>query len=85
MSDGLFVEYYDADPNDPLFSRTGEMDYAYQAEQWAIDALEIPDVVRIKAFHGPRPPIDQKQHDRVLFAEWRVIETAKGRDLERLL
>lgn len=81
---GLFVEYYDATDN-PLCSRTGEMDYAYQAEQWAIDALQERHIVRVKAFYGPRPPKGQIQHEQPLFADWRIIETARGRDLERLL
>jgi hypothetical protein len=75
---GLFVEYYDAD--EPLVLRTGEMDYPYQAEQWAIDAMEENDIVRVKAFLGPRP-VGTKTHDRPLFAEWRiVIENDKNQD-----
>ena len=81
----LFVEYYDADPVDSLFSRTGEMDYPYQAEQWAIDAMEVPQVVAVKAFHGPKPPAGTKGHECPLFAEWKITATSAGRVLERLL
>lgn len=81
---GLFVEYYDADPEDNVLSRTGEMDYAYQAEQWAINALQEDDVVAVKAFYGPRPSKEIKVHDRLLFAEWRIENTPTGRKLERV-
>jgi hypothetical protein len=80
----LFVEYYDADPQDNLLSRTGEMDYVYQAEQWAIDALEDGDVVAVKAFYGPRPIKGIRIHDCRLFAEWRIKNTPSGRELERV-
>jgi hypothetical protein len=80
----LFVEYYDADPQDNVLARTGEMDYQYQAEQWAIDALEDEAVVAVKAFYGPRPAKEIKIHDRPLFAEWRINMTPSGRQLQRV-
>lgn len=80
---GLFVEYFDG-TDDPLVERTAEMDYVYQAEQWAIDALDIPDIVKVKAFYGPRPAVGQKTHSQQLFAEWNIVIKNGKRDLERL-
>lgn len=81
LNAGLFVEFYDGTA-DPLYSRTGEVDYQYQAEQHVIDGLEDPNIVRAKAFFGPRPENPRQEHNCVLFREWEYVVIDGKRDLK---